>query len=265
MGPLLLMAALMGVLGLAIGSFLNVVIYRVPRAESVVTPASHCPRCDTAIKGRHNIPVLSWLMLRGRCAACRLPISARYPLVEAATGLLFGAVTLHFGITPTLPAFLYLAAIGVALAMIDFDVRRLPDSIVMPSYVVAAALLIPVAVRSGDWHAVVRGLVGLAALAGVMFTVSIAFANGGDTSGVKLAGLLGLYLAWLSWDALLVGVVAALVLAGVAGVGGTAVPASGPAGRSLAGPLAPCFLVAAALSVFLAAPVTGWYGALLAA
>ena len=265
MSPLLLMAALMGVLGLAIGSFLNVVIYRVPRAESVVTPASHCPRCDTAIKGRHNIPVLSWLMLRGRCAACRVHISARYPLVESATGLLFAAVTLHFGITPTLPAFLYLVAIGVALAMIDFDVRRLPDSIVMPSYVVAAVLLVPVAVRSGDWQAVERGLVGLVALAGVMFTVSIAFSHGGDTSGVKLAGLLGLYLGWLSWDALLVGVVAALVLAGAAGVGGTAVTASGPAARTFAVPLAPCFLVAAALSVFLAAPVTGWYGALLAA
>ena len=83
---------LAGLLGLAIGSFLNVVLYRVPRRESIAFPGSHCPSCDQALKARHNVPVLSWLALRGRCAYCSAPIALRYPLIEAATGLLCAAI-----------------------------------------------------------------------------------------------------------------------------------------------------------------------------
>ena len=106
-------AVLTGLLGLAVGSFLNVVIYRVPRQESIVKPGSHCPRCNEPIKGRHNVPLLSYLVLRGRCHACRSRISPRYPLVEAGTAALFVAITLRFGLTPQLPAYLYLAAVGI--------------------------------------------------------------------------------------------------------------------------------------------------------
>src|SRR5438270_741255 len=113
-----------GVLGLAVGSFLNVVIYRVPRGESVVSPPSHCPRCDSAILARHNVPVLGWLVLRGQCHRCRLPISVRYPVVEATTGVLFAAVALRLGVTASVAPFLYLAAVAVALAMVDIDLRH---------------------------------------------------------------------------------------------------------------------------------------------
>ncbi|MBV9486486.1 MAG: prepilin peptidase, partial [Frankiaceae bacterium] len=119
--------AVVGLLGLAIGSFLNVVIWRVPRDESVVHPGSHCPNCDTEIGARDNIPVLSWLLLRGKCRHCGNPISIRYPLVELGTAGLFVAFAIHFGIHAVLPAYLYLAAVGVALAMIDIDLQRLPD------------------------------------------------------------------------------------------------------------------------------------------
>src|SRR6185295_5279397 len=111
--------ALAGLLGLLVGSFLNVVIHRVPRGESLWRPASHCPHCQAAIRPWHNVPVIGWLVLRGRCAGCRAPISARYPLVEAGTAALFVAVAARFGLTVELPAYLYLAAIAVALAVID--------------------------------------------------------------------------------------------------------------------------------------------------
>ena len=100
-------------IGLAIGSFLNVVIWRVPRGESVVKPPSHCPRCQQAIRPRDNLPVLSWLRLRGRCRDCGAHISARYPAVELATAVVFGLLALRFGFDWTLPSYLYLGAIAV--------------------------------------------------------------------------------------------------------------------------------------------------------
>src|ERR1700712_3277239 len=132
--PLIVVA----LLGLAVGSFLNVVIYRVPRDESLVRPGSHSPHCGHEVRNRHNVPVLGWLLLRGRCADCSAPISVRYPLVEAGTALL-------------------LAAVAVALGAIDLDVMRLPDKIVLPSYGVAVALLAPAVVAEHSWAAATRG------------------------------------------------------------------------------------------------------------
>ena len=110
MAPLVVVVA---VLGLAVGSFLNVVIHRVPRAESLLRPGSRCPTCGVALRPWHNVPVVSWLALRGRCAHCRTRISVRYPLVELGTAALFVAVAARFGPTLALPAYLYLAAITV--------------------------------------------------------------------------------------------------------------------------------------------------------
>lgn len=121
-------AVLAGVFGLAIGSFLNVVIYRVPRGESVVSPPSRCPRCGTEIQARHNVPVIGWLVLRGRCASCGLPISPRYPLVEGATGVLFFGVTLGLalgGVLWLVPPALLVVAIGLVAGLVAYD--RLPQ------------------------------------------------------------------------------------------------------------------------------------------
>src|SRR6478609_8832803 len=118
MAPLIVVITL---LGLTVGSFLNVVIHRVPAHESLIRPPSHCPACGHLIRNRHNIPVLGWLLLRGRCADCRVRISVRYPLVEAMTAVLFVAVTLRLADLhqlAALPAVLYFTAIGISLSVI---------------------------------------------------------------------------------------------------------------------------------------------------
>jgi leader peptidase (prepilin peptidase)/N-methyltransferase len=257
MTPLLALAAC---LGLAVGSFLNVVIHRVPRGESVLRPASRCPQCETAIKPWHNVPVLSWLVLRGRCAYCGHTIGARYPLVELATAALFVAVTAKFGLTPTLPAYLYLAAIAVALAMIDLDVYRLPDAIVLPSYVVGPLLLAPAVVAGGDWRSAARGLIAMAALWLCYFAIALLYPGGMGFGDVKLAGLLGLYLGWLGWSSVVVGAFAGFLLGGLAGV---ALLLTRRAGRKSAIPFGPAMLAGAMLAVFLAAPIATWYRSLL--
>src|SRR4051794_8049563 len=122
-----MLVAFAAVFGLIVGSFLNVVVWRVPRGESIVSPPSHCPRCDTPIAPRDNVPVVSWLLLRGKCRHCGEPISARYPLVELLTGAVFAGLAARVGLHWVLPAFLYFGAICVALALIDLDHKRLPN------------------------------------------------------------------------------------------------------------------------------------------
>jgi leader peptidase (prepilin peptidase)/N-methyltransferase len=255
--PLLL--SIVGLLGLAVGSFLNVVIHRVPRDESLVRPGSHCPHCGIAVRNRHNVPVLGWLLLRGRCADCRAPISARYPLVEAGTAVLFVAVAARFGWSWLLPAYLYLAAVAIALAAIDLDVMRLPDKIVLPSYIVALVLLVPAAVaeRSGD--AAVRGLIA-AALMYAFYWVLAVLPKGMGGGDVKLAPLLGLYLGWLGWSSVAIGLFAGFLLGGVVGV---VLLATRMAGRKSRIPFGPYMLAGTFLAVFAAAPIAHWYSHLL--
>ncbi len=140
-----LFAFLVFALGAAIGSFLNVVIHRVPRRESIVSPGSHCPRCDTPIPAWANIPIVAWLALRGRCRSCREPISPRYLLVEVLTGAVFLALYLHDGLTLRLLADWTLAAALIAVAFIDLDHKIVPDVITLPGILLAfaVALLVP--------------------------------------------------------------------------------------------------------------------------
>jgi leader peptidase (prepilin peptidase)/N-methyltransferase len=210
------------VLGLLIGSFLNVVVWRVPRGESVVIPPSACPGCGHRIRSRDNVPVLSWLLLRGRCRDCGAPIAKRYPLVEAGTAVLFGLTAWFTGPSWTLPALLYLAAIGVALTLIDLDVNRLPDAIVLPSYGVAAALLLLADLAPDgafDGGAALRALVGAAAMFAFYFLLMVIRPGGMGFGDVKLAGVLGLYLGWFGWGALVVGSFGAFLLGGVFSIG----------------------------------------------
>ena len=243
---------LVAVLGLVIGSFLNVVIWRVPRGESIVHPSSHCPACEHAVRPRDNVPVVSWLLLRGRCRDCAAPISWRYPLVEAATGVLFVVLALRIGLQPELPAFLYLGAIGVALWMIDIDVRRLPDPIVLPSYVVGTVLLAVAAAVSQEWEPLVRALIGMAALYAFYFLLALIYPAGMGFGDVKLAGVLGLYLAWLGWAELVVGAFLGFMLGGVVGI---LLMLTRRAGRKSQLPFGPYMLAGAFLSIL-------WGGAL---
>jgi leader peptidase (prepilin peptidase)/N-methyltransferase len=255
--PLLLTVA--ALLGLAVGSFLNVVIYRLPRGESLVQPGSHCPHCNTAVRNRHNIPVLGWLLLRGRCADCSTPISARYPLVEAGTAALFVAVAARFGWSWELPAYLYLAAIAIALAAIDLDVMRLPDKIVLPSYLVALALLAPAVLAEGSWAAATRGVVGAVLLFSFYFFLAV-LPKGMGGGDVKLAGLLGLYLGWLGWSSVVIGAFAGFLIGGVVGV---LLMALRRAKRKSRIPFGPAMLAGAFLAVFAAPAIADWYTSLL--
>jgi leader peptidase (prepilin peptidase) / N-methyltransferase len=209
------------ILGLAIGSFLNVVVWRVPRGESVAHPPSACPRCGHRIRARDNVPVLSWLVLRGRCRDCGNPISLRYPLVEAGTGVAFGLVAWWLGWSWAVPAFWYLAAVSIALTLIDLDVRRLPDAIVLPSWVVGLVLLTLAAWNPGGdpaWWSLVRAMLGALAMGASYFLILFAYPQGMGFGDVKLAVLLGLYLGWVGWSAVVIGWFAGFLIGALIGV-----------------------------------------------
>lgn len=245
-----------GVLGLLIGSFLNVVIYRVPAGESVVRPRSRCMTCGHEITAAENVPVVSWLVLRGRCSGCGSRISRRYPLVELGTGILFGLTAWWVGLSWTLPAFLYLAAIAVALSMIDLDVHRLPDAIVLPSYVVALVLLGLAAALDGTWDQLLRGVLAGLALFAFYFLLVLVYPSGMGFGDVKLAGVLGLYLGWVSWGAVVLGTFAAFLLGAIVGIG---VMVAGKGGRKAKIPFGPFMFLGAGLALVAAAPVVDWY------
>lgn len=234
---------LAGLLGTVIGSFLNVVIWRLPRGESVVSPPSACPACGHRIRARDNVPVLGWLLLRGHCRDCSSPISARYPLVELGTGILFAVVALRLADQPALlPAYLAFTAAGIALALIDLDVRRLPDVVVLPLYVALGVLL----AVGGDGEALVRAAQGAAVLFGFFLLVAVAAPGAMGFGDVKLAGVIGGITAYLSWGTLLTGAFAAFLTGAVVGV--ILMVATG-AGRKTAVPFGPFMLLGAGAAI----------------
>lgn len=253
-------AVIIGLFGLLIGSFLNVVIYRVPLGKSIVSPPSACPGCGSPISARDNVPVLSWLLLRGKCRTCHEPIAVRYPLVELGTGMLFFLVALMFlpavfaaarvtGVIANvlvLVAFLYLAAIALALALIDIDVHKLPNAIVLPSYLAGIVLFTAAAFLSGDFAPLLRAGIAMAALALSYFLMALIYPGGMGMGDVKLAGVVGLYLGWIGWGAVFVGAIAAFVLGGIFGI---ALMASGRATRKTGIPFGPWMLVGASLGI----------------
>lgn len=183
--------------GLCIGSFLNVVIYRVPRHLSILRPASACPSCHHEIRPYDNVPVFSWLILRGRCRDCRAPISPRYPLVEAATAGLFVAVAWRLGDNWAIPAYCLLVAGLLALAIIDAETLTLPRSIVWTHLALVGAALLAYSADTGNWRRLVVGVLCALAWSGfylIMFLVSPRSIGLGD---VRLALVLGLSLGYL--------------------------------------------------------------------
>ena len=178
-----------GLLGLVLGSFLNVVIHRVPLRESVVWPASHCPACGVAIGPKDNLPLISYVLLRGRCRNCKTRISARYPLVEVLTGSLFVAAAFDFGLGVRLLSSFALILTLVALAGIDLEHRLLPNVIVGPAALVGFALSV---LQSPErwWVYLVSSL----AVAGGLFVLAIAYPGGMGMGDVKMGGMLGAFL-----------------------------------------------------------------------
>ncbi|PZE37939.1 A24 family peptidase [Curtobacterium sp. MCPF17_031] len=257
--PLTVLAAgFSALLGSAIGSFLNVVVYRVPLGRSVVSPPSTCPRCGCGIRGADNLPVLSWFLLRGRCRDCGEPISGRYPLVEGATAVLFIVVSIRFfpsaeeglplvGGLVLLATLLYLMACSVALALIDLDTRTLPNRIVLPMYPTVALLLGVTALSTGDWGSLLRAVAGSLVLGGAYLALALTVPRGMGLGDVKLAGVLGLVLAYLGWGPLAVGAFAAFLLGGSFGIG---LLLLGRASRSSGIPFGPWMLLGAWVGAF---------------
>ncbi|MET4052927.1 leader peptidase (prepilin peptidase)/N-methyltransferase [Frigoribacterium sp. PvP054] len=263
-----------GGFGLLIGSFLNVVVYRVPAGLSVARPASACPGCSTPIRRRDNVPVVSWLALGGRCRDCRTSISARYPIVELATGVFFVLVAARLWPLSDVPtealplvsrllslvAFLWLAGVSVALAVIDLEHHRLPNAIVLPSYAVGGALLAASSILVGDWPALVRAAIGLASLFAFYLIAALSYPGGMGFGDVKLAGVLGLYLAWLGWGEFAVGAFAAFLLGGLFAV---ALLATRRVQRTGGIPFGPWMLAGAWVGVFAGGTVATAYLTLL--
>jgi leader peptidase (prepilin peptidase)/N-methyltransferase len=202
--------ALATIFGAVIGSFLNVVAYRLPRRESLAHPGSRCPRCETPIRARDNIPVLGWLALRGRCRDCHEPIAVRYPLIEALSALLAVGVVLVKHSPHDLALGLTLAAVLIAVALIDLDHRIIPNRITGPAAL--AAVLIGVATRPSG---VVAQLASGGAAAGFLLIFALAYPAGMGMGDVKLAGVLGLFLGPSVAVAILIAVLAGSLAGGV--------------------------------------------------
>ncbi len=204
--------------GLIIGSFLNVVIYRVPRSESVVSPRSRCPSCGALIKGYDNLPVISWLLLRGRCRTCRTAISPRYLFVELGCGALFAGLAARLGYSYVLPAFLVLFAGLLALACIDVEHLTLPKKIVYPTLALESLLLLSAAARTNGWDKLLVAVICSLAWFVLFFLMNFASPKILGFGDVRLALLLGLGLGWFGWRYVILGFFAANLIGAIVGV-----------------------------------------------
>ena len=185
-----------GLYGLVIGSFLNVVIYRIPRPVKFFGQRSACPGCNTQLKWYHNIPVMSWLVLRGRCGFCRQPISMRYPLVELLNAALYLMLAWRFGFTWEFAAFAVLGSMLIAIFFIDLDFQIIPDVISLPGIVIGLAF----ALAPGG-ITILDSITGVLVGGGSLWLIAILgdwlfkkdSMGGGD---IKMAGMLGAFLGW---------------------------------------------------------------------
>ncbi len=241
--------ALTAILGAMIGSFLNVVAYRLPRSKSLVTPGSQCPGCDTPIKPYDNVPVLGWLLLRGRCRTCRTAISPRYPAVEALTAALAVAVILVEHSTLDRVLGLVLVGILVPIALIDLDHQIIPNKITAPAAILAVA--IGLALKPAG---VSEQLIAGAGAAAFLLVFVLAYPRGMGMGDVKLAGVLGLFLGREVGVAIFVAVIAG-TLVGAAVMARLGVQR----GRKTRVPFGP-FLALGGIVALLAGPaIVHWY------
>lgn len=238
-----------GVIAAMLGSFLNVVILRLPAGESVVRPRSRCTGCSTAIKPYDNVPIFSWLVLRGRCRACGDRISVRYPLIEAATAMLCMTVIAVKGASTAGVLGVLLTLLLIPLTMIDLEHRVLPNVIILPGWV--AAVIIGTALDpSGEW---VRLAAGTGA-AGVLLAAALARPGGMGMGDVKLAGMLGLFLGTAVIPGMFIGFVVGAVL-GVVIMARRGVDR----GRKTAIPFGPFLAFGAYIAIFAGHPLISLY------
>jgi len=242
----LLMAA---VFGLCIGSFFNVVIYRLPRGESLNHPPSHCPACGVAVRPYDNVPVISWIALRGRCRSCSVPISSRYPAVELLTAAAAAGVAISKHGAHDLALGFILVAAAVPAGFIDFDVRKIPNQITASA--AAGAIIAGLITRPAGlptqllWGAVAGGF---------LLIFALLYPGGLGMGDVKLAGVIGLCLG----NAVVVGLIAGLLLAALVGIG-VIVRVGAAQGRKTAIPLGPFLAAGALIGLYAGHPIVHWY------
>jgi leader peptidase (prepilin peptidase)/N-methyltransferase len=242
-------ATFAGVLGAVFGSFLNVVVHRLPRHESLVTPASHCPKCGTPVKPYDNVPIVSWLLLRGHCRGCGASISVRYPLVEAATAALcVGAVLVHSSAS-AIALSVALILLLVPAALIDLEHRIIPNLLTAAGAVLALAIGLALD-PGGEPGRLIAG----AAAGGFLLIAALAYPGGMGMGDVKLAGMMGLFLGAAVAPALLIALIAGVVL------GMIIMSRKGTqAGRKTAIPFGPFLAVGGLLAVFVGHQLVGVY------
>ncbi len=213
---MVVIAGLVALFGAIIGSFLNVVAHRVPGGHSVVSPPSACPHCDAAIRARHNIPLIGWLILRGRCHDCSASISVRYPIVEAFTAAAFFATTLLIGLEWSLVAHLWFVSVTLVFILTDLDHHRLPNAIMLPGTIGGTLLLGGGALaddRVGDFVEALAAGVGYFLL---MLLIALVARGGFGFGDVKLAFLLGMFAGyWGGWPLAVLAAFAGFMLGGV--------------------------------------------------
>jgi leader peptidase (prepilin peptidase)/N-methyltransferase len=240
--------ALAFLVGLCVGSFLNVVIARLPEGRSLLSPGSACPRCGHAIRWHDNIPVLSWVWLGRKCRDCRTSISWRYPAVELVTGLLFAYAVATQGLTPGLGAALVLVAALVAITMIDLDHQIIPDVISIPG--IGVGLVASLITGRPGW---LEALIGVLVGGGIFFLIIVASRGGMGGGDMKLGAMLG---AFLGWKVLLVAVLSAVLLGGAAAL---VLLALGRKGRKDPVPFGPFLALGGLIALFWGDGIIRWY------
>jgi len=207
-----------GVVGLAIGSFVGVVADRLPRDESIVSPPSHCVACSAPIRSYDNIPVLSYVVLRGRCRSCGARIPPRDAMLELGTAILFVLVAWRVSSVWAVPAYCLVAASLVAISAIDLEHMRIPSAVVYTTAALGAPLLVLASAGTHRWSALLGALIGGAAAFGAFFALFFAVPKGIGFGDVRLAGLCGAFLGWIGYRELLASFLLSFVLAGVPAV-----------------------------------------------
>jgi leader peptidase (prepilin peptidase)/N-methyltransferase len=250
--------AIFAVFGLVFGSFLNVLVYRLPKRMSVVSPPSSCPACGAPVRPRDNIPVLSYLLLGGRCRSCGARISPEYPIVEAGTALLFALAAVRL---PDDVAILVAPFLGVMLAaaLIDLRHRIIPNRLVYPAVVVFAVGIVA-AWAVGVDVSPVRAALALLAYGGALLVLALVSPAGMGMGDVKLAGLIGMVLGTIAWKYVVVAAAGGALLGGVGGVVALLLGRS----RKDTIPFGPFLAAGAIVAALFAGPIASWYGGRLA-
>jgi leader peptidase (prepilin peptidase)/N-methyltransferase len=242
-------AVIAAVFGAVIGSFLNVVIWRLPRGENLATPPSACPSCGEPIKPYDNIPVVSWLLLRGKCRNCGAPISARYPFVEALTAALLAAVVIRFGADRDVWLPIVFVLVLVPIIFIDLDHRIIPNKITYPAAVVA-----PILVLLFMPDDIVEHLIAGAAAFLFLFAAAWFYPKGMGVGDVKLAGVMGLFLGRSIGPAMMIAFLTGSL------VGLAIMVRKGVAeGRKTAVPFGPFLAFGGLVALFVGDEIVDWY------